>query len=138
MQSPHKAMDAHASLLRASGGLSSRALTVRRASSSRLSLYAVLGQAKLAKCDSARRRWGCAWLAPRQRGSGGARRRSVCPHASLQSQLLGVGLFFTPGMLALAYAFVKGRGNLRDGLSRLLTEVRAISSSSDVLIYVDN
>ncbi len=62
----------------------------------------------------------------------------MCPHASLQSQLLSVGLFFTPGMLALAYAFVKGRGNLRDGLSRLLTEVRAISSSSDVYMYVDN
>ena len=36
---------------------------------------------------------------------------------------LPVVLFFTPGLLTLAYAFVKGKGNLSDGLSRLLTEV---------------
>jgi hypothetical protein len=33
-----------------------------------------------------------------------------------------VGLFFTPGMLAVVYAYFKGKGNVRDGLSRLLTE----------------
>lgn len=38
-------------------------------------------------------------------------------------QVLGWGLFFTPGLLTVAYAFVKGKGNVKDGLSRLLTEV---------------
>lgn len=38
-------------------------------------------------------------------------------------QVIGLGLFFTPGLLAVAYAFVRGKGNLRDGLSRLLTDV---------------
>jgi len=36
---------------------------------------------------------------------------------------LPVVLFFTPGLLTLIYAFVKGKGNLSDGLSRVLTEV---------------
>jgi cytochrome P450 len=36
---------------------------------------------------------------------------------------LPVILFFTPGLLTLVYAFFKGKGNLSDGLSRLLTEV---------------
>lgn len=43
--------------------------------------------------------------------------------SGLQQQLLGWGLFFTPGLAALGYAYVKGKGNLKDGLSRLLTEV---------------
>lgn len=34
-----------------------------------------------------------------------------------------MALFFTPGLAALAYAYIKGKGNLKDGLSRLLTEV---------------
>jgi hypothetical protein len=34
-----------------------------------------------------------------------------------------VGLFFTPSLLALAYATVKGKGNTKDGLSRMLTEL---------------
>lgn len=34
-----------------------------------------------------------------------------------------MGLFFTPGLLALVYATIKGKGNTRDGLSRMLTEV---------------
>lgn len=38
------------------------------------------------------------------------------------SQALGVALFFTPGLLGLVYAFFKGKGNVRDGLSRMLTE----------------
>lgn len=37
--------------------------------------------------------------------------------------LLGTGLFFAPGAAILAYAFFKGKGNLTDGLSKLLTEV---------------
>ena len=36
---------------------------------------------------------------------------------------MGVGLFFTPGMLAVVYAYFKGKGNIKDGLSKLLTEV---------------
>ncbi len=43
--------------------------------------------------------------------------------ASLASSLLPVGLFLTPGLLILATGFVKGKGNLSDGLSRLLTEL---------------
>ncbi len=41
------------------------------------------------------------------------------------SDLIGVGLFFTPGAALLAWATFKGRGNTRDGLSRLLTEASA-------------
>lgn len=39
------------------------------------------------------------------------------------SELLGVAAFFAPGAAILLYALVKGKGNLKDGLSRLLTEV---------------
>jgi hypothetical protein len=49
-------------------------------------------------------------------------KRLVC-NASLSETLVGVGLFFTPGMLAVVYAYFKGRGNIKDGLSKLLTEV---------------
>ena len=42
---------------------------------------------------------------------------------SLQDTLVGVGLFFTPSLLALVYATVKGKGNTKDGLSRMLTEL---------------
>lgn len=38
--------------------------------------------------------------------------------------LTGVALFFAPGAAICLYALVKGKGNLKDGLSRLLTEVR--------------
>jgi len=48
---------------------------------------------------------------------------SLAAASSLSSTLLGLGLFFTPGLLILGYATVKGKGNLKDGLSRLLTEV---------------
>ncbi|KIY91460.1 hypothetical protein MNEG_16504, partial [Monoraphidium neglectum] len=37
--------------------------------------------------------------------------------------LLGLAAFFAPGAAILLYALVKGKGNLADGLSRLLTEV---------------
>lgn len=37
--------------------------------------------------------------------------------------LIGTGIFFAPGAAILGYAFVKGKGNVKDGLSRLLTEV---------------
>lgn len=52
----------------------------------------------------------------------GPNRRKVTTCA-LSGQLVGLGLFFTPGLAALAYAYYKGKGNLKDGLSRLLTEV---------------
>lgn len=42
------------------------------------------------------------------------------------SSLLPVVAFFTPGLLTLLYAFIKGKGNLSDGLSRLLTEVSQV------------
>ena len=39
------------------------------------------------------------------------------------SWLAGLALFLTPGMLLLVYATIKGKGNTKDGLSRVLTEV---------------
>jgi hypothetical protein len=36
---------------------------------------------------------------------------------------VGLGIFFTPSILATFYAYYKGKGNLSDGFSRLLTEV---------------
>ncbi|KAG2495589.1 hypothetical protein HYH03_006189 [Edaphochlamys debaryana] len=36
---------------------------------------------------------------------------------------LAVGLFFAPGLAALVYAYFRGKGNMTDGLSHLLTEV---------------
>ena len=47
----------------------------------------------------------------------------VATRALQTSGLAGWGLFFAPGAAVLAYALVRGKGNLRDGLSRLLTEV---------------
>ena len=55
-------------------------------------------------------------------GSRGHRCSTQC---SAASTLLGVSLFFTPGLAGLAYAYYKGRGNLSDGLSKLLDEVSA-------------
>lgn len=50
-------------------------------------------------------------------------RRDVSARALLEpSQALGVALFFTPGLLGLVYAYFKGKGNIKDGLSRMLTE----------------
>lgn len=50
------------------------------------------------------------------------RSRNVSARAIEPSQALGVALFFTPGLLGIVYAFFKGKGNVRDGLSRMLTE----------------
>lgn len=36
-------------------------------------------------------------------------------------EAIGVGLFFTPGMLALVYSVIKGKGNVKDGFSHLIT-----------------
>ena len=43
--------------------------------------------------------------------------------SSLGSTAAGWGLFFTPGLAAVAYSFYRGKGNFKDGFSRLLTEV---------------
>ncbi len=55
----------------------------------------------------------------------GSRGHRCSTRCSAASTLLGVGLFFTPGLAGLAYAYYKGRGNLSDGLSKLLDEVSA-------------
>ena len=49
---------------------------------------------------------------------GGRGSREVRCHASILESLAPVALFFTPGLLALVYAYFKGKGNLQDGLSR--------------------
>ena len=48
------------------------------------------------------------------------RRTTTC---SATSTAIGVGIFFTPSIVAVIYAYFKGKGNVKDGLSRLLTEV---------------
>ena len=122
-------MDAHSMLMRTGTSSPCRAAVHARAfSTCWLRPLAAVEQPSLAESGHNRRRWGCARLPAGQNRARGARTGAVCTHALLQSQLLSVGLFFTPGMLALAYAFVKGKGNLRDGLSRLLTEVWLCSS----------
>lgn len=61
---------------------------------------------------------------PQLRASAPRGRRRVAASAFLSpEQLVGLGLFFTPGLAALGYAYYRGKGNLKDGLSRLLTEV---------------
>lgn len=56
------------------------------------------------------------------RGQSHSLQRNVAAQFSA-SDLTGLGLFLTPGALAMVYAFIKGKGNLKDGLSRVLTEV---------------
>jgi hypothetical protein len=51
------------------------------------------------------------------------RRLRAAPSPRALSAAAGLAAFFAPGAGVLAYAFVKGKGNLSDGLSRLLTEV---------------
>jgi hypothetical protein len=63
-----------------------------------------------------------ALAAPSQRAPP-LRRRRAAPPAAVPPELLGVAAFFAPGAAILAYAFYKGKGNLKDGLSRVLTEV---------------
>lgn len=40
--------------------------------------------------------------------------------------LVGLAIFFSPSVAALIYAYVKGKGNIGDGLSRLLTDVSQV------------
>ncbi len=42
---------------------------------------------------------------------------------SATSTFVGLGVFFTPSIVAVIYAYFKGKGNVKDGLSRMLTEV---------------
>ncbi|GAX76234.1 hypothetical protein CEUSTIGMA_g3678.t1 [Chlamydomonas eustigma] len=55
-------------------------------------------------------------------GSYRKRAATFTTSASL-SDLLPVAAFLTPGLSTIVYAYFKGKGNLKDGLSRVLTEV---------------
>ena len=46
---------------------------------------------------------------------------ALVARASLQDTLVGLGIFFTPSIVAVIYAYFKGKGNVKDGLSRMLT-----------------
>jgi hypothetical protein len=48
--------------------------------------------------------------------------RNVRTQAFEPGAALAVTLFFTPSIVALIYAYFKGKGNVKDGLSRMLTE----------------
>lgn len=48
--------------------------------------------------------------------------RDIRTHAIDGGQALGVALFFAPSVIAVIYAYFKGKGNVKDGLSRMLTE----------------
>ena len=54
------------------------------------------------------------------RNSSARKRTTQC---SATSTAVGLGIFFTPSIVAVIYAYFKGKGNVKDGLSRLLTEV---------------
>lgn len=49
--------------------------------------------------------------------------RKQTTRCSATSTAVGLGIFFTPSVVAVIYAYFKGKGNVKDGLSRLLTEV---------------
>lgn len=49
--------------------------------------------------------------------------RKKTTRCSATSTAVGLGIFFTPSVVAVIYAYFKGKGNVKDGLSRLLTEV---------------
>ena len=46
---------------------------------------------------------------------------ALVTRAGLQETLVGLGIFFTPSIVAVIYAYFKGKGNVKDGLSRMLT-----------------
>eukprot|EP00879_Flechtneria_rotunda_P025817 GHRR01027464.1.p1 GENE.GHRR01027464.1~~GHRR01027464.1.p1 ORF type:complete len:328 (+),score=64.04 GHRR01027464.1:93-1076(+) len=50
-------------------------------------------------------------------------RRHVRAQALEASQGLGVALFFAPSIIAVIYAYFRGKGNVTDGLSRMLTDL---------------
>ncbi|KAF8062011.1 CYP97B2 [Scenedesmus sp. PABB004] len=54
---------------------------------------------------------------------GRRQRGAVAARALDGGSALGVALFFAPSVVALIYAYFKGKGNVKDGLSRMLTEL---------------
>lgn len=111
----------------APGGALSCCCTRRLAPQSRspakaLQQISAQGQSKSRRADSHLTFGGCGQLLQQRRRPHRAAKRLVA-RASLASTLVPVGLFLTPGLLIVATGFVKGKGNLSDGLSRLLTEV---------------
>lgn len=57
------------------------------------------------------------------------RARGLAARAMLSTeQLVGLAIFFSPSVAALIYAYVRGKGNLRDGLSHLLTDVSKVGA----------
>lgn len=50
-------------------------------------------------------------------------KRSVVCQAELKDVLLGLGIFFTPSVLFVMYAFVIGKGDYAQGLSVALTQI---------------
>jgi len=60
---------------------------------------------------------------PLGRRGGRQRRGDAGVTCSLQDTAIGLGVFFTPSVIATIYAYFKGKGNLSDGFSRMLTEV---------------
>ena len=66
----------------------------------------------------------------RQLGRRGGRRQrgDTVVTCSLKDTAIGLGIFFTPSVLATVYAYFKGKGNLSDGFSRMLTEVTVLGS----------
>ena len=66
-------------------------------------------------------------LQPAQPARG--RRSALATGAFLSpEQLMGLGIFFSPSIAALGYAYWRGKGNLQDGLSHLLTEVSKVGA----------
>lgn len=65
-------------------------------------------------------------LAPRSQPSPVRQRSDQGVVAHAVSDYAGL-LFFAPGLAALAYGYIVGKGNVKDGLSRLLTLVSQVS-----------
>eukprot|EP01024_Parvocaulis_polyphysoides_P020293 TRINITY_DN19432_c0_g1_i2.p1 TRINITY_DN19432_c0_g1~~TRINITY_DN19432_c0_g1_i2.p1 ORF type:complete len:613 (+),score=102.56 TRINITY_DN19432_c0_g1_i2:96-1934(+) len=59
------------------------------------------------------------------------KRKVIVPQAALQDVILPV-LFFTPGICIVAYAFFRGKGNLRDGFAKFVDDVSAGYLQPDV------
>lgn len=65
-------------------------------------------------------------------------RRAVVTHAMVSAEtLVGLAIFFSPSVAALVYAYIKGKGNLADGLSRLLTDVSQVGPLGCTAVFVE-
>jgi cytochrome P450 family 97 subfamily B polypeptide 3 len=62
-------------------------------------------------------------IAPRRRIPCRRSSTTAPPIQAVSTEALGWAAFFSPTVIGLGYALVKGKGNLKDGLSRLLTDV---------------